>query len=141
MALGKNIRRLRELAGIGRPALARAIGIDSQQPIYAIEKRDSSTSDLAPSLAKHFGIDLDVLLTEDLSGIDVLMWRTLQTLYKPSDPARAPLDPKASEVAEKYQTSSEPLKRAVDDLLDLSSDDAAKVAALIAAFKNGKSKT
>ncbi|OXS92655.1 helix-turn-helix transcriptional regulator [Pandoraea apista] len=71
MALGKNVQHLRLLRGESRPELARQIGIESQQPIYALERRDSTHSELAPSLAKHFGVDLDTLLTEDLTQIDL----------------------------------------------------------------------
>jgi transcriptional regulator with XRE-family HTH domain len=139
MALGRNIRRLRDLLGETRPALARAIGIASQQPIYALEMRDSVRSDLAPVLAKHYGLDLEVLLTHDLS---MLSADELNLLKEKSTGPRGSLPgAKAREVAEKYSASDSPLRKAVDDLLDLSPADAAKVAALIAAFKNGKPKT
>lgn len=71
MALGKNIKHLRELKGLARIDLARAAGKDDDQPIYALEKRDSTKSDMAPDLAKFFGVDLEILTREDLTGLSL----------------------------------------------------------------------
>lgn len=73
MALGRNIKTLRNLLGITRPELAHALGLDpqkGQQRIYALEERDSSKSDLAPALSTHFAVPLHMLLEEDLTDID-----------------------------------------------------------------------
>lgn len=67
MALGKNVEHLRTLRSMSRGAVARAIGLDDDQPIYALEKRDSKRSNLAPALAKLFEVSLEALLEEDLS--------------------------------------------------------------------------
>lgn len=69
MALGKNIEHLRALHGMSRGAVARAIGLDDDQPIYALEKRDSKRSNLAPALAKLFRVGLEELLSDDLTSL------------------------------------------------------------------------
>lgn len=69
MALGKNVEHLRNLRAMSRGAVARAIGLDDDQPIYALEKRDSKRSNLAPALAKLFGVGLESLLEDDLTSL------------------------------------------------------------------------
>lgn len=69
MALGKNVEHLRNLRAMSRGAVARAIGLDDDQPIYALEKRDSKRSNLAPSLAKLFSVSLESLLEDDLTSL------------------------------------------------------------------------
>jgi SOS-response transcriptional repressor LexA/DNA-binding XRE family transcriptional regulator len=69
MALGKNIEYLRTLMGMKRPDVARGIGVDNDQAIYAIESRDSRRSEFAPELARFFGVPLDALLEENLVGM------------------------------------------------------------------------
>lgn len=70
MALGKNVQHLRKLAGLPRKTVARAIGLEEDQAIYAMETRDSVRSEFAPALAKYFGLSLEVLLTKDLTELD-----------------------------------------------------------------------
>lgn len=67
MALGKNVEHLRTLRAMSRGAVARAIGLEDDQPIYALEKRDSKRSNLAPALAKLFQVSLESLLDSDLT--------------------------------------------------------------------------
>lgn len=67
MALGKNVQHLRKLAGVPRKAVARAIGLEEDQAIYAMETRDSVRSEFAPALAKYFELSLETLLTQDLT--------------------------------------------------------------------------
>lgn len=136
MALGKNIRRLRELRNETRPALARAIGIDSQQPIYALEKRDSTMSELAPRLAAHFDVDLQVLLEKDLANITNDQLEALRTSKNfPSDGSRI------SDLTSRLERTSPEMLTAVSDLLDLAPADAAKVIVLIRAFRGASTST
>ncbi|MGO4811116.1 hypothetical protein AB4156_16260 [Cupriavidus sp. 2MCAB6] len=69
MALGKNVEHLRNLRSMSRGAVARAIGLEDDQPIYALEKRDSKRSNLAPALAKLFQVSLESLLGDDLTSL------------------------------------------------------------------------
>ena len=69
MALGKNVEHLRTLRAMSRGAVARAIGLEDDQPIYALEKRDSKRSNLAPALAKLFSVSLESLLEDDLTSL------------------------------------------------------------------------
>lgn len=69
MALGKNVEHLRNLRSMSRGAVARAIGLVDDQPIYALEKRDSKRSNLAPALAKLFHVSLESLLGDDLTSL------------------------------------------------------------------------
>lgn len=69
MALGKNVEHLRTLHSMSRGAVARAIGLEDDQPIYALEKRDSKRSNLAPALAKLFQVSLESLLSDDLTSL------------------------------------------------------------------------
>jgi transcriptional regulator with XRE-family HTH domain len=69
MALGKNIEHLRTLLGFSRGVVARSIGLDDDQPLYALEKRDSRRSNLAPALAKFFNVPLEALLEHDLTKL------------------------------------------------------------------------
>ncbi|AOJ07616.1 helix-turn-helix transcriptional regulator [Burkholderia mayonis] len=133
MALGKNVARLRTLTGETRPDLARAIGIESQQPIYALESRDSSRSDLAPKLAKHFRVDLNVLLEADLTRLDDAGLDELRRSRK--TPAGSG---KSSHVQARFDAAPELIQQAVRDLLELPIADAEKVAALIAAFRGSR---
>ncbi|UNI72061.1 hypothetical protein PhiBP821_21 [Burkholderia phage PhiBP82.1] len=133
MALGKNVARLRTLTGETRPDLARAIGIESQQPIYALEKHDSSRSDLAPQLAKHFRVDLNVLLEDDLSRLDSAGLDALRRSRKPPVGAG-----KKVKIQERFDAAPESIQQAVRDLLELPIADAEKVAALIAAFRGDR---
>src|SRR5579871_1759092 len=91
MALGKNIEHLRKAAGMNRTELARKIGLDNSQAIYALETRDSARSDYAPALAKVFGVSLDALLSQDL------------TQYEPPSEPPPPGDPEANQERVPYQ--------------------------------------
>lgn len=83
MSLGENIAHLRRLKKLTRPDVARGIGIEDQQPIYALETRKSTRSEFAPALAKFFGVELNVLVTEDLTGL------TLEQIEAMSRPSHA----------------------------------------------------
>lgn len=71
MALGKNIEHLRNELKLTRIAVAKAIGRDDDQAIYALETRDSNRSDMAPALAKFFEVDLEALVTQNLVGMKI----------------------------------------------------------------------
>lgn len=66
---------MRELQNLGRPDIARALGLEGDQAtqviqaIYAAETRDSGWSSIAPKLAKFFNISLEVLVTWDLTEL------------------------------------------------------------------------
>lgn len=64
MALGSNVRKLREAARLTQTQLAELAGMD-QQALAALEKRDSKSSSFAPALAKALNVSLNQLL-----GID-----------------------------------------------------------------------
>jgi transcriptional regulator with XRE-family HTH domain len=66
MALGKNVKLLREARGLTYEAVGKAVGTDGQN-IFNLEKRGSKVSKFAPALAQFFGVDLEVLTTKDLS--------------------------------------------------------------------------
>lgn len=57
---------------MSRGAVARAIGLEDDQPIYALEKRDSKRSNLAPALAKLFAVSLESLLQDDLTALSAV---------------------------------------------------------------------
>lgn len=71
MALGKNIQHLRKLKKLSRPKLAAAIGLQNDQAIYALEKRDSVRSELTPGLAAYFQVPMEILVTQDLSTMSL----------------------------------------------------------------------
>ena len=64
--LGENIEFLRERAGLTYEALGTGVGADSQT-IFQLEKRKSKQSKYAHLLADYFGVDLNSLLSTDLS--------------------------------------------------------------------------
>ncbi len=64
MALGSNVRKFREAAGLTQTQLAEAAGMD-QQALAALEKRDSKSSSFLPNLAKALNLS-----TSQLLGID-----------------------------------------------------------------------
>lgn len=68
MALGKNVKFLRELKNLTYEAVGSAVGTDGQN-IFNLEKRDSKVSKFAPELAKFFDVDLHLLTTADLSTL------------------------------------------------------------------------
>lgn len=63
MAIGKNVKLLREQKGLTFDAVAKAVGTDAQA-ISQMEKRGSKTSNYAAQLAKFFGVSLEDLLSE-----------------------------------------------------------------------------
>lgn len=68
MALGKNIQARRKHLKISQEALSELTGGKvSQGAISALEKRDSSSSEHAPLIAKALGISLDELTTGEVS--------------------------------------------------------------------------
>lgn len=79
--LGKNVLHLRAMRGLTRRVVADAIGIDDDQPIYALESRNSTRSEHAPALAKFFNVDLELLITRDLTG---MTWEEIAQLSQES---------------------------------------------------------
>lgn len=67
MALGANVRKLREAAGLTQTQLADAAGME-QQALAAIEKRDSKSSSFLPNLAKALNVSTNELLGVQESG-------------------------------------------------------------------------
>lgn len=66
MALGQNIKRLREAQKLTQEQLAaKAGGKVTQGIVAALEKRDSETSKHAARIAVALGVSLDALLTGD----------------------------------------------------------------------------
>lgn len=64
MALGQNIKRLREAQGLTQDELAvKAGGKVTQGIIAALEKRDSKASQYAANIAAALGVSVDALLT------------------------------------------------------------------------------
>lgn len=61
MALGSNVRKFRERAGLTQTQLAERAGMD-QQALAALEKRDSKSSQFTPNLALALGVSIDRLL-------------------------------------------------------------------------------
>jgi len=96
MTLGKNVKRLRELAGVALEPMAEAMGMDraaGRQKIYALEARASKKSEIAPKLAEYFGISLDSLLSEDLSQLSLEDWEARKSAHhrsqeRPGDSVR-----------------------------------------------------
>lgn len=67
MALGANVKKFREEAGLTQTQLAELAGMD-QQALAALEKRDSKSSSFAPALAKALEKPLEVLLGGAFEG-------------------------------------------------------------------------
>jgi transcriptional regulator with XRE-family HTH domain len=61
MALGANVKKFREEAGLTQTQLAELAGMD-QQALAALEKRDSKSSSFTPALAKALKKPVEVLL-------------------------------------------------------------------------------
>jgi phage repressor protein C with HTH and peptisase S24 domain len=66
MALGKNVKRLREARNWTFEYVGTAVGTDGQA-IFNLEKRDSVRSKFAPALAELFEVDLAALLSENFT--------------------------------------------------------------------------
>lgn len=80
MALGQNIKRLREAQGLTREELAvKTGGKVTQGIITALEKRDSKASQYAAQIAAALGVSVDVLLTGEGQPVE-----------KPSAPTLTP---------------------------------------------------
>lgn len=65
MSLGSNVEKLMQARGLNYPDVARGIGIDDTQPIWALVKRKSKKSQFAGKLAEFFKIPLERLMAED----------------------------------------------------------------------------
>ena len=65
MALGRNVGALIDARGLSQAEVARAIGMDEQQGLHNLIKRNSKKSEFAPRLAEYFGVRLERLLAED----------------------------------------------------------------------------
>ena len=71
MALGKNVKTIREAKGISQDYLSELTGrVVSQGAIAALEKRDSKSSRYAGALAKALGVPLSVLLDESVTSAE-----------------------------------------------------------------------
>lgn len=68
MALGKNVKRLREAKGMDQATLSRLSGV-SVGSISALEVRDSVRSQFAAQLAKALGVTTDELTEDSESSI------------------------------------------------------------------------
>lgn len=64
MALGANVKKFREAAGLSQTQLASRAGMD-QPALAALEKRDSKSSKFIPALADALGKSVDELLGTD----------------------------------------------------------------------------
>lgn len=71
MALGKNVRKLRKYKGMDLAALSRLSGV-AIGSISALEMRDSARSQFAPQLARALGVDLELLLLDEIHLVDKL---------------------------------------------------------------------
>lgn len=86
MALGKNVKLIRELRGFTQQELSeRTNGLVSQAVISALEKRDSARTQFAGALAKALGVPLATLLkkelnAEELEGRSVAAWQDEDTV-------------------------------------------------------------
>lgn len=91
MALGKNIEHLRKLSGYTRRSVARGIGLEDDQALYALESRDSARSEFAPALARFFSVDLEALITRDLTKYskEELLNHSFGLDHKSFDPTNA----------------------------------------------------
>lgn len=69
MALGKNVRKLRKYKGMDLATLSRLSGV-SIGSISALEMRDSARSQFAPQLARALGVDLELLLLDEIHLVD-----------------------------------------------------------------------
>lgn len=65
MGLGRNIGKLVKARGLSYGELARGIGIEDPQALWALVKRDSKKSDFAGRLAEFFKVPLHRLIAED----------------------------------------------------------------------------
>ncbi|MFC7515064.1 helix-turn-helix transcriptional regulator [Herbaspirillum sp. GCM10030257] len=106
MALGKNVEHLRKLAGLTRQAVAKGIGIEGDQAIYALESRDSARSEFAPALAKFFSVDLDALITRDFTELSAEEIRMLA----PSSVSVVSNDPDESNITAFSEQAAELLR-------------------------------
>lgn len=65
MGLGRNVGKLMRARGVSYADIARGIGIDEVQPIWALVKRESKKSAFAAQLAEYFKVPLERLLAND----------------------------------------------------------------------------
>lgn len=65
MALGKNVGKLVKARRLSYGDVARGIGIEDAQPIWALVKRNSKKSAFAGKLADYFNVPLSRLVAED----------------------------------------------------------------------------
>lgn len=65
MSLGKNIGKLVQARRLSYGEVARGIGIEDAQPIWALVKRNSKKSEFAGRLATYFGVPVERLIADD----------------------------------------------------------------------------
>lgn len=85
MALGSNVKKFREEAGLTQTQLGELAGMD-QQALAALERRDSKSSSFAPALAKALGVSLDVLVGgEKAEGLRAVVSADTDRLIEPDE--------------------------------------------------------
>lgn len=65
VSLGKNIGKLVQARRLSYGEVARGIGIEDAQPIWALVKRNSKKSEFAGRLATYFGVPVERLIADD----------------------------------------------------------------------------
>jgi hypothetical protein len=65
VSLGRNIGKLVKARRLSYGEVARGIGIEDAQPIWALVKRNSKKSDFAGRLATYFGVPVERLIADD----------------------------------------------------------------------------
>jgi transcriptional regulator with XRE-family HTH domain len=65
VSLGRNIGKLVKARRLSYGEVARGIGIEDAQPIWALVKRNSKKSEFAGRLATYFGVPVERLIADD----------------------------------------------------------------------------
>lgn len=65
VSLGRNIGKLVKARRLSYGEVARGIGIEDAQPIWALVKRNSRKSEFAGRLATYFGVPVERLIADD----------------------------------------------------------------------------
>lgn len=65
VSLGRNIGKLVKARRLSYGEVARGIGIEDAQPIWALVKRNSKKSEFAGRLASYFGVPVERLIADD----------------------------------------------------------------------------
>lgn len=105
MALGKNVKRLREAKGINQTTLAKMAGL-SIGSLSALENRDSVRSEFAPQLARALGVPVEELITGETataaltapSGKVIAYGQPITVLAEGEDPGEGYIQIKESSI-------------------------------------------